>query len=398
MPAASGASERQRLGWVDVAKGLCILLVVLFHSTLGVEKDLGAETWMHAVIEWARPFRMPDFFLISGLFLAARIHQPWRQFIDSKVVHFAYFYVLWFNIHFALRLKPLVAEVGTQAALKQYLAGYVEPYGSLWFIYLLAVYFVITKLVRNQPVWLVGSLAVAAHLGAPHTGSFLVDEFFSRFLFFYTGYAFAGPIFAYARSVERLPTIIAVLLILLWAEFNTAGLVTGLAKAPVAELAFAAAGIAAVIAFSVVLTGATGWTAVLARGLAYCGRNSIVIYLAFTIGMALTRAIVLKTAAKLGLAIDGGFVAIVCGIVGVTSAIVMHVLARGTWAAFLFERPQAFRLRAPAPEAVEPEDVAPPPPSPRALERRARVIRGMKPGQTTRIEGVRMDRLAAALR
>ena len=41
---------------------------------------------------------MPDFFLISGLFLAARIDRPWPAYLDTKVVHFAYFYVLWVNI------------------------------------------------------------------------------------------------------------------------------------------------------------------------------------------------------------------------------------------------------------------------------------------------------------
>ena len=40
------------------------------HSTLGVEKAAGREGWMHAAVAFARPFRMPDFFLISGLFLA----------------------------------------------------------------------------------------------------------------------------------------------------------------------------------------------------------------------------------------------------------------------------------------------------------------------------------------
>ena len=67
------AAQDTRLAWVDVAKGLCILLVVLMHATLGVEKAIGHETALNAFIEWARPFRMPDFFLISGLFLAARI-------------------------------------------------------------------------------------------------------------------------------------------------------------------------------------------------------------------------------------------------------------------------------------------------------------------------------------
>ena len=52
---------------------------------------------------------MPDFFLISGLFLASRIDRPWRQYLDTKLVHFAYFYILWMTIQFAMKSVGLLA-------------------------------------------------------------------------------------------------------------------------------------------------------------------------------------------------------------------------------------------------------------------------------------------------
>jgi uncharacterized membrane protein YcfT len=78
-----------RVDWVDYAKGICIVMVVMMHSTLGVEAAAGRDGWMHAAVEFARPFRMPDFFLISGLFLARVIDRDWRDYIDRKVLHFA---------------------------------------------------------------------------------------------------------------------------------------------------------------------------------------------------------------------------------------------------------------------------------------------------------------------
>ena len=335
-----------RNAWVDAAKGLCIILVVLFHSTLGVEKDTGGLTWMHQVIEWARPFRMPDFFLISGLFLGARINRPWRDFLDSKVWHFAYFYMLWFHIHFALRLKPLVNEVGADAAIRRYLEGYIEPFGSLWFIYLLAVFCIVAKLVRHQPVWLITGLGVVGHVLMPHTGSFLVDEFFSRFVFFYAGFAYAPYILEYARGVARLPLVILWLSLAVWAVYNTLGLTTGLASMPVLELGFAAFGIAAVIAFSVVITQGESGTR-LGHALAYCGRNSIVIYLAFTIFMAITRTLVLKAGGGLGLKLDGGLVALASATAGLFGALALHRAVRGTKLDVLFVRPAMFRFDAP---------------------------------------------------
>jgi len=49
----------------------------------------GREGWMHAAVAFARPFRMPDFFLISGLFLARVIDRARRDYLDRKVLHFA---------------------------------------------------------------------------------------------------------------------------------------------------------------------------------------------------------------------------------------------------------------------------------------------------------------------
>ena len=61
----------------------------------GVETEAGARGWMHAVVAFAQPFRMPDFFMISGLVLGLVIDRPWLRYADRKIVHFTYFYVLW---------------------------------------------------------------------------------------------------------------------------------------------------------------------------------------------------------------------------------------------------------------------------------------------------------------
>jgi uncharacterized membrane protein YcfT len=101
--------DRERVAWVDYAKGFCIVMVVMMHSTLGVEQAAGAPSWMGAIVAFAKPFRMPDFFLISGLFLVRVIDRDWRDYLDRKVVHFAYFYALWVTIQFAFKAPGLAA-------------------------------------------------------------------------------------------------------------------------------------------------------------------------------------------------------------------------------------------------------------------------------------------------
>ena len=89
---------------------------------------------------------MPDFFLISGLFLARVIDRDWRTYLDRKVVHFAYFYVLWVTIQFAFKAPGLCCRARRAGVAGLYLQAFVQPFGTLWFIYLLPIFFVVTKL------------------------------------------------------------------------------------------------------------------------------------------------------------------------------------------------------------------------------------------------------------
>src|SRR2546421_7575420 len=192
------ATARQRVDWVDYAKGFCIVFVVMMHSTLGVEQAVGDQGWLHTVVAFAKPFRMPDFFLISGLFLAQVIDRDWRTYLDRKVVHFAYFYVLWTAIQFAFKAPGFAADYGWSGAAHLYLESFIQPFGTLWFIYLLPIFFVVTRLTRGVPSVLLWLAAAALEIAPIETGSVIVDEFASRVVYFYTGYLIAPRIFALA--------------------------------------------------------------------------------------------------------------------------------------------------------------------------------------------------------
>src|SRR6201995_4650428 len=110
-----------RVDGVDYAKGICIVMVVMMHSVLGVEAAAHQTGFMHAVVMLAQPFRMPDFFLISGLFLAVVIDRDWRTYLDRKVAHFAYFYVLWMTIQFGFKAPGFAAEHGWEHVGNLYL-------------------------------------------------------------------------------------------------------------------------------------------------------------------------------------------------------------------------------------------------------------------------------------
>lgn len=331
-----------RIDWVDYAKGFCIIFVVMMHSTLGVEKAAGSEGWMHYLVAFAAPFRMPDFFLISGLFLARVIDRDWRNYLDKKVVHFIYFYALWVTIQFALKAPGFAAELGWNGTLLAYLEAYVEPFGTLWFIYILPLFFVVTKLARQFGVPWQATLAVAAALEiAPiHTGALLVDEFAGRFVYFYAGYVFAPQVFRLAGwAMDHVGPALAGLAI--WGLVNGILVAMGYSHMPFVSLGLGVIGATAVVLVSALLSKIAQFDF-----LRYCGENSIVVYLAFFLPMGVSRAVLLKT----GVISDLGTISVIVTAAGVIGPLVLFWMVRGTPLKLLFKRPAWATLTAAKPK------------------------------------------------
>mgnify|MGYP003347104373 CR=1 FL=1 len=106
------------------------LLLTLAVEARQIEQAAGREGWMHAAVAFAKPFRMPDFFLISGLFVANVIDRDWRTYLDRKVMHFAYFYVLWVTIQFAFKAPSFAADMGWIGVAKLYALSFIDPFGT----------------------------------------------------------------------------------------------------------------------------------------------------------------------------------------------------------------------------------------------------------------------------
>jgi uncharacterized membrane protein YcfT len=321
-----------RIDWVDYAKGICIVMVVMMHSTLGVEAAAGETGFMHVLVAFAKPFRMPDFFLISGLFLARVIDRDWRTYLDRKVVHFAYFYVLWVTIQFAFKAPAFAAEGGAMNVVKMYLESFIEPFGTLWFIYLLPIFFVVTKLTRNVPVVVMLVIGAALEMAPIVTGWTVIDEFAARFVYFYAGYVFAARIFGFAEAVRN-DFRIATLGLIAWAVLNGTLVYVGVSEWPLVSLTLGFMGACAIIAAAAMLAQLKAVDA-----LRYFGEHSIVIYLAFFLPMAATRTLLLKT----GLVPSIGAVSLIVTAVAIAGALVIWWVTRGTRLDFLFRRPERF--------------------------------------------------------
>ncbi len=342
----SALAGKQRIDWVDYAKGFCIVMVVTMHSTFGVELAAGQQSWMHVVSDFTRPFRMPDFFLISGLFLARAIDRDWTSYLDRRVWHFVYFYVLWLTIQIGFKAPGLMGEVGALGVAQLYLHSFIDPFGTLWFIYLLPVFFVVTKLARRAPPLLVFFLGLALESLRIDTGNTLLDEFAARFVYFYSGYWLCTHFFTLARMVQQHPKL-AIAALLVWAPFNGLMVASGLAFVPGLSLLMGFVGATAVVALAALLSKARFLDV-----LRYAGEHSITIYLAFFLPMAATRYVLLKT----GIIPDLGTVALIVTLFAIAGPLLLRLLVRNTPLFFLFERPAWLHFDRPRRPTLQPAE------------------------------------------
>ena len=245
---------------------------------------------------------MPDFFLISGLFLSRR-DRPRLAHLSRPQGRALRLFLRAVGDD-PVRLQGAVlrrrARAGADVGLL-YLESFIEPFGTLWFIYLLPIFFVVTKLTPRRAA--AGDLA--ARRGArdrpmSSTGWTVIDEFARRFVYFYSGYLFATLRLRAVGSRAGKPRAGAGRTGGLWALVNGGLVASGYSEWPLVSLALGLSRRRAIIA----CRHAAGEERTGSISLRYCGEHSIVIYLAFFLPMAATRTLLLKTGVIPDIGID----------------------------------------------------------------------------------------------
>lgn len=285
------ASSAHRVGWPDVAKGICIILVVLWHVMTKHAIDVaGAGPVTDA---WAMlnaqllPLRIPLFFLVSGMFAARAVladdGNSWRR----RAARLSLLYVVWVLIQtFVLALAP---DFDTARATDgwELLAQLTISPTNLWYLLALAVYLAIGRLTRALPTAVVLSVAfvVAAAAGAgviPDLGNLwqLVQNLF----FFLVGLRLRAVVERFAKSVGVWRTL-ALAAVYVAALALVAGLAIRLLPGVWPALALIA--VAFGVSLSVLLDRRVG---VIARPLRWIGQRPLPIYVLHMMPLALIDA------------------------------------------------------------------------------------------------------------
>lgn len=153
--------SKQRLEWLDVAKGGAIMLVVLHHAILMLGPVELAAPIYHKIDFLLRQARMPLFFLASGIATSFVIGLPRREFFARKLLPIAWIFLFWslvLGIAFdgAANALPWAAD----GAIPYLLKALIKPSYGMWFVLALGLVTLAAMLFRDAPPYLILGLAL----------------------------------------------------------------------------------------------------------------------------------------------------------------------------------------------------------------------------------------------
>lgn len=154
-------AKSNRLAWIDYARGIAIILVLYRHIFEGISRS-GVEAAQYSWLEHANiifySFRMPLFFILSGVFIGKSLAKRGvKQLIMNKVNILLYPYLLWSFIQITLQIA-LGGYVNANRGWADY--GYVFLYprriDQFWYLYALfnvTVLYILSREKLHLKIW-----------------------------------------------------------------------------------------------------------------------------------------------------------------------------------------------------------------------------------------------------
>lgn len=153
-------SKASRYAWIDYAKGIAIILVVYRHLAYGlVASNIALPRQVLATNDMLYSFRMPLFFLLSGIFFSRSVEKRGPgTFLVNKVNTLLYPYLLWAVIQITLQILFSDYSNATRS-MADYLNIFIQPrkLDQLWYLFALfnvtMLYLLSSLAIKEQKAW-----------------------------------------------------------------------------------------------------------------------------------------------------------------------------------------------------------------------------------------------------
>ncbi|WP_428419882.1 acyltransferase family protein [Methylibium sp.] len=143
-------TQVMREGWVDSAKGVGIILVVVGHAIGGmIDAGLLSRTGLANEVFFAiYTFHMPMFFFLSGLFVARRISADRSGFLKATFFRILWPYLLWSVIQTTLiQASGQLVNRPVEWGSFNYLSIVWQPASQFWFLHVLVLLSIFSYLI-----------------------------------------------------------------------------------------------------------------------------------------------------------------------------------------------------------------------------------------------------------
>ena len=194
----TGSTASARIAWVYHARGLAILLIVYRHIVLGMRAGgVAVSELMYNLQLVVFNFRMPAFFILSGVFIARSVRKRSRlQVAKDKAGNLLYPYLLWAVITLVLQISFRQFS-NARRSWDDFGDILVQPrtLDQLWYLLALfnasMLYLLLSRWLKNKTALHI-IIAAALHFLSFYVQRYsLFSDFFYFYLFFYAGALFS---------------------------------------------------------------------------------------------------------------------------------------------------------------------------------------------------------------
>ena len=338
---------QERLDYLDIAKGIGILWVVVYHAMYFLIPYVSGYELVYyyysKLIWFTFPFAMPLFFTVSGYLSRNVVNGDWKSLLNKRILPLCYLFGLWSFVRWVYYgfVQKNVRNLEEGGDLIELVTMWYEPVGALWFVWALAIFLIITKLVKDMPAILVLSVSlILSFSGFAELITF--ENFAQRNLLWYAPFVLLGYYCKdqYLSFVTRysIPVLIGNFIIftaLYFIHDDFEGLLFGIIR-----FLMSFTGVVIVIALSVLLEK----NDLLNKGFSYFGRETLPIYVVHSLFISAFAAIFANL--YLSGVTEVRYVAVpVVGFGALAMTLLIKLIADKTGQAWPYQMPECLKIK-----------------------------------------------------
>lgn len=135
---------KKRIKWIDISKGIGILLVIYGHALGGImNSNVSISTdSLKIPYDIIYGFHMPLFFFLSGIFAVRWVRRAWKLALKQKIFSLVVPYFSWTIITGTI-MAFAQSVTNSGLGIKDMVMSPIAPFSEYWFLYVLFIVFIV---------------------------------------------------------------------------------------------------------------------------------------------------------------------------------------------------------------------------------------------------------------